>query len=217
VHRRGVTNGVRSHPPSEQCGRSLGGPGCPVCDDVAKTEAGEAIAFHVDKERNRINQERMSLSRCRSCSLTNFIQSQACGLSPAGLDRLIVDLPVLRERSTKIPSQTYPYLFDQLEFLSLVVKDRVAGLNRDLTAQTVAEAAFALLYFQNPTDLIPDSIPGMGLLDDAMIVSMVLRRHEHAFKRSSHSYKLHWPIPSFEVDELLSVVSPLWVSSFSGR
>jgi uncharacterized membrane protein YkvA (DUF1232 family) len=149
--------------------------------------------------------------------LTNFIQSEACGLSPADLDRLIVDLPVLRERSTKIPSQTYPYLSDQLEFLSLVVKDRVAALNRDLTAQTVAEAAFALLYFQNPTDLIPDSIPGMGLLDDAMIVSMVLRRHEHAFKRSSHSYKLQWPIPSFEVDELLSVVSPLWVSSFSRR
>ena len=71
-----------------------------------------------------------------------------------------------------------------------------------------------LLYFQNPTDLIPDSIPGMGLLDDAMIVSIMLRRHEHALKRSSNSYKLHWPIPSFEVDELLSVISPLRVSSF---
>jgi uncharacterized membrane protein YkvA (DUF1232 family) len=146
--------------------------------------------------------------------LIDFIQSQACGLSPADLDRLIVDLPVLRERSTKIPSQTYPYLFDQLEFLSLVVKDRVAGLNRDLTAQTVAEAAFALLYFQNPTDLIPDSIPGMGLLDDAMIVSMVLRCHEHAFKRSSDAYKLRWPILSFDIDHLLVVISPLRMSSF---
>jgi uncharacterized membrane protein YkvA (DUF1232 family) len=90
-------------------------------------------------------------------------------------------LPALRERFTKIPSQTYPYLSDELEFLSLVVKNQVAGLNRDLTAQTVAEAAFAL-YFQSRTDLIPDPIPGMGLLDDAMIVSMVLRCHEHAFK-----------------------------------
>jgi len=146
--------------------------------------------------------------------LTNFIQSQARGLSPADLNRLIVDLPALRERFTKIPSQTYPYLSDQLEFLSLVVKDQVAGLNYDLTAQTVAEATFALLYFQNPTDLIPDSIPGMGLLDDAMIVSIVLRRHEQAFKRNSHAYKLHRPIPGFEVDELLSVISPLRVSSF---
>jgi uncharacterized membrane protein YkvA (DUF1232 family) len=146
--------------------------------------------------------------------LTNFIQSQARALSPADLNQLIFDLPALRERFTKIPSQTYPYLSDQLEFLSLVVKDQVAGLNCDLTAQTVAEAAFALFYLQSPTDLIPDSIPGMGLLDDAMIVSMVLRRHEHAFKRSPHAYKVRWPIPSFDIDHLLAVVSPLRVSSF---
>ena len=36
----------------------------------------------------------------------------------------------------------------------------------------------------------------------------------NALKRSSNSYKLHWPIPSFEVDELLSVISPLRMSSF---
>jgi hypothetical protein len=90
--------------------------------------------------------------------LTNFIQSQARALSPADLNRLIVDLPALRERFIKIPSQTYPYLSDQLEFLSLVVKNQVAGLNRDLTAQTVAEAAFAL-YFQSRTDLIPTPSP----------------------------------------------------------
>ena len=78
----------------------------------------------------------------------------------------------------------------------------------------VGEAAFALLYFQRATDLIPDSIPGMGLLDDAMLVRIVRGRHEHAFKSSSHAYKLSWPTPSFDVDQLLSVVSPLRLTSF---
>jgi uncharacterized membrane protein YkvA (DUF1232 family) len=146
--------------------------------------------------------------------LIDFVQSQASVLSVADLDRLIADLPALRERFTTIPSQTYPYLADQLEFLSLVVKDKVTGPNRDPISQTVSEAAFALLYFQRPTDLIPDPIPGMGLLDDAMIVGLVLRRHEDAFKRSSHAYKLHWPLPTFDVDQLLSVVSPLRLDSF---
>jgi Protein of unknown function (DUF1232) len=64
----------------------------------------------------------------------------------------------------------------------------------------VGEAAFALLYFQRATDLVPDSIHGMGLLDDAMIVRIVLSRHEQAFKSSSHAYNLSWPVPSFDVD-----------------
>jgi len=146
--------------------------------------------------------------------LIDFVQSQASVLSVADLNRLIADLPALRKRFTTIPSQTYPYLSDHLEFLSLVINDEVTGPKRDSISQTVSEAAFALLYFQTATDLIPDSIPDMGLLDDAMIVSLVLRRHEDAFKRSSHAYKLHWPLPTFDIDQLLSVVSPLRLESF---
>src|SRR5260370_11131162 len=143
--------------------------------------------------------------------ITGFIQSQGRALSLAGLDRLIADLPALRERFAKIPAQTYPYLADQLQFLSLMVEDQIV---RDPAAEMVGEAAFALLYFQRATDLIPDSIPGMGLLDDAMIVRIVLGRHERAFKSSSHACKLSWPAPSFDVDQLLSVVSPFRLTSF---
>jgi uncharacterized membrane protein YkvA (DUF1232 family) len=137
--------------------------------------------------------------------LNDFIQSQSRALSVAELDRLSADLPALRERFAKIPAHTYPYLANQLQFLSLVVEDQVV---RDPAGEMVGEAAFALLYFQRATDLIPDSIPGMGLLDDAMIVRIVLGRHEHAFKFSQHGYKLSWPAPSFDIDQLLSVVSP---------
>jgi uncharacterized membrane protein YkvA (DUF1232 family) len=143
--------------------------------------------------------------------ITGFIQSQARALSLTDIERLIVDLPALRDRSAKIPTQTYPYLADQLEFLSLVVKELVV---QDPAGEIVGEAAFALLYFQRATDLIPDSIPGMGLLDDAIIVRNVLGRHEHAFKSSSHGYKPSWPSPSFDVDQLLAVISPLRLTSF---
>ena len=138
--------------------------------------------------------------------LNDFIQSQSRALSLAELDRLTGDLPALRERFAKIPAHTYPYLAEQLQFLSLVVEDQVV---RDPAGEMVGEAAFALLYFQRATDLIPDSIPGMGLLDDAMIVRTVLARHQQAFKFSPHGYKLSWPAPSFDIDQLLSVVSPL--------
>jgi len=54
----------------------------------------------------------------------------------------------------------------------------------------------------------------MGLLDDAMIVRIVLGRHEDAFKSGSYGYMLSWPAPSFDLDQLLSVVSPLRLTSF---
>jgi uncharacterized membrane protein YkvA (DUF1232 family) len=143
--------------------------------------------------------------------ITSFIQNQARALSLTDIERLIADLPALRERFAKIPAQTNPCLADQLQFLSLVVEELFV---RDPDGEILGEAAFALLYFQRATDLIPDSIPGMGLLDDAMIVRIVLGRHEEVFKSGSYGYKLSWPAPSFDVDQLLSVVSPLRLTSF---
>jgi len=146
--------------------------------------------------------------------LTHFIERQASALSLSDLDWLVMNLPPLRKRLTKPPLRTYPYLADQLEFLCRFVEEQVVERSRDLTEDAVAEAAFALLYFQRSTDLIPDPIPDMGLLDDAIIVSLVLHRQGHAFKQSSHADMLRWPEPKFEVEELLSVISPLRLSSF---
>jgi hypothetical protein len=37
----------------------------------------------------------------------------------------------------------------------------------------------ALAYFSEPEDLIPDDIPGLGFLDDAIIIEMVSRELKH--------------------------------------
>ena len=149
----------------------------------------------------------ISMIEAITAELVEFIESRARALSRADLERLILDLPLLRRRLTEISSQTYPYLADQVEFLSMVVEHEVAEGSRRPVPPAVGEAAFALLYFQDSADLIPDSIPGLGLLDDATIVNMVLRRHEDAFRSYSHGEKLWWPAPCFDIDELISVVS----------
>ena len=45
-----------------------------------------------------------------------------------------------------------------------------------------AQVVDALAYFAEPEDLIPDSIPGLGYLDDAIMVELVVQelRHEIA-------------------------------------
>jgi hypothetical protein len=143
--------------------------------------------------------------------ITNFVRHQARALSMGDLERLLVDLPSLRQRFARIPEQRYPFLGEQLRFLSRFVEEEIG---RRQVGEIVGEAGFALLYFQRATDLIPDSIPGLGLLDDAIIVRIVLHRHAKAFESSLHAQGLSWPTPSFDVDQLLSVVSPIRFDSF---
>ncbi len=59
--------------------------------------------------------------------------------------------------------------------------------SRDGSAGTPAhrEAAFALLYFLKGYDRIPDTVPEVGLLDDALIVQIVLQRH-------ATTLRVHW-------------------------
>jgi uncharacterized membrane protein YkvA (DUF1232 family) len=146
--------------------------------------------------------------------LSNFVESQSRALSIEDLRRLIVNLPVLRERIAKIPRRTYSRLADQLEFLCLFVDEQVAKLSPGLDTDPIAEAAFALLYFQREIDLIPDPIPGIGLLDDAIIVDLVLRRQNHAFQVSPLASELPASITGIDVEQLLSVISPLRLTSF---
>lgn len=56
--------------------------------------------------------------------------------------------------------------------------------SRDGSTGTPAhrEAAFALLYFLKGYDRIPDTVPEIGLLDDALIVQIVLQRHVTALR-----------------------------------
>jgi uncharacterized membrane protein YkvA (DUF1232 family) len=37
----------------------------------------------------------------------------------------------------------------------------------------------AISYFADPADMIPDAIPGLGFLDDALIAQLVRRELEH--------------------------------------
>jgi uncharacterized membrane protein YkvA (DUF1232 family) len=47
----------------------------------------------------------------------------------------------------------------------------------------LAEGTFAAQYLIKEHDLIPDSVPGMGLIDDAILIKRVFSRNEAEFMR----------------------------------
>lgn len=57
----------------------------------------------------------------------------------------------------------------------------------------VRECAFALLYFLKGFDRIPDDIPEVGLVDDAMVVQAAILRHGSALKGHWMRAGRPWP------------------------
>lgn len=56
-----------------------------------------------------------------------------------------------------------------------VIIDMVADVEWQISDEDRKRVLGALVYFCNPEDLIPDHIPGLGFLDDAIYVELIIR------------------------------------------
>jgi uncharacterized membrane protein YkvA (DUF1232 family) len=65
--------------------------------------------------------------------------------------------------------------FHNVNTLIRMVKAHISGEYKAFSSKTIIICVFALLYFVTPTDLIPDFIPAMGLVDDITLVYYVVK------------------------------------------
>ena len=56
-----------------------------------------------------------------------------------------------------------------------LIRAYYSGMYRDVPWQSLVSIVAAVIYVVNPLDLIPDAIPVIGLLDDALVVAFVLK------------------------------------------
>jgi uncharacterized membrane protein YkvA (DUF1232 family) len=73
-------------------------------------------------------------------------------------------------KTTDLPE----FIGDRLSKLEIVI-DMVADQEWNLSDEERNRVLGALVYFCDPEDLIPDHIPGLGFLDDAIYVELVIR------------------------------------------
>ena len=128
----------------------------------------------------------------RMAEIANFVQHGAGKITPAILRGVYKKLPVLKVEFAQINAPKFPHLVDQLEFLANLIEDFVEGSADEVPFCTIAAAAFAVIYKHRQTDLIPDSIPDWGHLDDSLVVRAVLIDHERVLAQFAAKIGLSW-------------------------
>lgn len=56
-----------------------------------------------------------------------------------------------------------------------MIDDYIKGNYKEIPIASILALVGALIYFVSPVDLIPDILPGVGYVDDAMVISAALK------------------------------------------
>ena len=70
------------------------------------------------------------------------------------------------------------FVRERLDRLRLMI-DMLTDIDWRLPHSEATRVINALAYFTEPEDLIPDHIPGLGFLDDAIMIELVVRELRH--------------------------------------
>lgn len=120
-----------------------------------------------------------------------------CGpqrVTPQEVRALRTALPALRKRFDELALPRFPKLGRQLGFLADVVEAFANDRDETLPYHVGVDAAFALIYLQSESDLIPDWQGDYGYTDDATVVALVLLRHAEVLHRFAAAEHLDWSL-----------------------
>ena len=123
-----------------------------------------SLRVYFDLEENDLKHFRLIMREARKAAAT--IAPEDIVASAEDLLQIIGDTGAplfVRERLTK---------------LRLMI-DMLTDIDWRLPHQEANRVLNALAYFTEPEDLIPDHIPGLGFLDDAIMIELVVRELKH--------------------------------------
>ena len=102
----------------------------------------------------------------------DYVERGAEDISEVDLDTVVERAEAIEERFRG--SGPLQRLLRDGRLLLGLVRDARNGRYQAVPVWTLSAAGFTLLYVLNPFDMIPDTLPLLGLLDDAAVVSACL-------------------------------------------
>jgi uncharacterized membrane protein YkvA (DUF1232 family) len=104
-------------------------------------------------------------------------------LAPADLTALLETESELRHRAAGLQSENLPVLAEQLSVALDCLRDHVEGACPQIPYYTISLLAAAVSYFADELDVIPDFLPRVGHLDDAVVMAMAYELGRDGLRR----------------------------------
>ncbi len=121
--------------------------------------------------------------------VASYVESGAALVTPEAITTLVHLRTPLRRKIDDVKDSVL--LRERLKLLTLFFDEAV--VKGPPSAPAHREVTFALLYFFKGYDRIPDNVPEVGLLDDAMIVQVVLQQHAGTLQAHWQRHGRTWP------------------------
>jgi uncharacterized membrane protein YkvA (DUF1232 family) len=93
-------------------------------------------------------------------------------LAPADVGDLLVVESTIRERASALPGMPGRAFRAQLDLALEFLKDHVAGRCPQIPFYTISLLAAGVAYLADELDLIPDFLPRIGMIDDALVLAV---------------------------------------------
>ncbi|UCG77445.1 MAG: DUF1232 domain-containing protein [Nitrospirota bacterium] len=104
----------------------------------------------------------------------NKIEKKARRISDKDVRELIDKEEEIGKKLSRVPGGMEK-LVNRLRLLYEMTRDYWKGNYKEIPWYSIAMAVAALLYFLNPFDIIMDIVPGIGYVDDVLVIGLVFK------------------------------------------
>lgn len=112
-----------------------------------------------------------------------FIDEQAARIAAPDVAALVADAERLRAKAAALGGKRFEAFRAQVDDALTCLGDHAAGRCPQIPFYTIGVLAAALFYFQSPVDAVPDFLPEVGAVDDALVMAVATDLAQDGLRR----------------------------------